>query len=241
MNQKFDLVVIGTGTAARGTAMRMRAAGWSVAVIDGKPYGGTCALRGCDPKKMLVGAASAVDLLRRMQGKGVIGESRIDWQALMAFKRGFTDPVPRKHEQSYAERGIAAFHGEARFTGPNSVAVNGSDLNARYILIATGADPVRLGIPGEEHLVDNEEFLALDALPARIVMVGGGYIAAEFSHIAARAGAQVTILQRSERMLKHFDPDVVGWLLPKFRSLGIDVRTGTVLRSRLGTIALKSG
>lgn len=231
MNQKFDLVVIGTGTAARGTAMRMRAAGWSVAVIDGKPYGGTCALRGCDPKKMLVGAASAVDHLRRMQGKGVIGESRIDWQALMAFKRGFTDPVPRKHEQSYAERGIAAFHGEARFTGPNSVAVNGSDLNARYILIATGADPVRLGIPGEEHLVDNEEFLALDALPARIVMVGGGYIAAEFSHIAARAGAQVTILQRSERMLKHFDPDVVGWLLPKFRSLGIDVRTGTVVNA----------
>lgn len=147
MNQNFDLVVIGTGTAARGTAMRMRAAGWSVAVIDGKPYGGTCALRGCDPKKMLVGAASAVDHLRRMQGKGVIGESRIDWQALMAFKRGFTDPVPRKHEQSYAERGIAAFHGEARFTGPNSVAVNDSDLNARYILIATGADPVRLAFP----------------------------------------------------------------------------------------------
>ena len=78
-------------------------------------------------------------------------------------------------------------------------------------------------------LITNEEFLALETLPERIVMVGGGYIAAEFSHIAARAGAQLTVLQRGERMLTHFDPDLVGWLMEKFQAVGIDVRTGTVV------------
>jgi len=231
MAKQFDLIVIGTGTAARGTATRIRGAGWSVAVIDSKPYGGTCALRGCDPKKILVGAASAIDHARRMRGKGVSGVPQIDWPELIAFKRGFTDPVPENHEQSYAEKGIATFHGQARFTGRNSVEVEGAQLEARHVLIATGAKPVTLGIPGEEHLIENEYFLALESLPGRIVMVGGGYIAAEFSHIAARAGAQVTVLQRGECMLAHFDPDLVGWLMEKFTTVGIDVQTGTAVEA----------
>ena len=229
MVQKFDLVVLGTGTAARSAAMRVRSAGWTVAVVDSKPYGGTCALRGCDPKKMLIGGASAIDHARRMQGKGVAGDVRIDWPALMAFKRSFTDPVPQKHEESYAAKGITTLHGEARFSRPNSVEIDGQALDARHIVIATGAVPVRLGIPGEEHLIDNEGFLALATLPRRIVMVGGGYIATEFSHIAARAGAQVTVLQRGPRMLPQFDPDLVGWLMEKFQATGIDVRTGTTV------------
>jgi len=229
MAQQFDLLVIGTGTAARVAAMRCRAAGWTVAVIDCKPFGGTCALRGCDPKKMLVAGASVIDHARRMHGKGVVGAPNIDWPELIAFKRSFTDPVPSKHEDGYRAKGIATFRGQARFTGPNSVEVDGETLDARHILIATGATPVTLGIPGEEHLITNEEFLALETLPERIVMVGGGYIAAEFSHIAARAGAQVTVLQRGERMLTHFDPDLVGWLMEKFQAIGIDVRTGTIV------------
>ena len=229
MAQQFDLIVLGTGTAARVAAMRCRAAGWTVAVIDCKPFGGTCALRGCDPKKMLVAGASVIDHARRMHGKGVVGAPNIDWPELIAFKRSFTDPVPSKHEDAYRAKGIATFHGQARFTGRNSEEVDGETLEARHILIATGATPVTLGIPGEEHLITNEEFLALETLPERIVMVGGGYIAAEFSHIAARAGAQVTVLQRGERMLTHFDPDLVGWLMEKFQAIGIDVRTGTIV------------
>ena len=223
----LDLIVLGTGTAARGAAMRCRDAGWSVAVVDCKPFGGTCALRGCDPKKMLVGGASAVDHARRMQGKGVAGLPLIDWPELIAFKRSFTDPVPQKHQKSYTEKGIATFHGQARFTGPNRVEVEGKALDAHHVLIATGATAVTLGIPGEEHLITNEDFLALEGLPGRIVMVGGGYIAAEFSHIAARAGAHVTVLQRGERMLNHFDADLVGWLMESFQAIGIDVRTET--------------
>ncbi len=225
----YDLIVIGTGTAATVAAMRVREAGWSVAVIDEKPFGGTCALRGCDPKKMLVAATEAIDAQRRMRGHGVDGDVRIDWPELMTFKRSFTDPVPQKHEQRYRDKGVDSFRGAAKFTGPSSIMVDQAELHGRHILIATGAEPVRLGISGEEHLIDNEAFLAMPSIPRRIVLVGGGYIAAEFSHIAARAGAEVTILQRGPRMLPQFEPELVGWLMESFDALGIEVRTNTVV------------
>jgi glutathione reductase (NADPH) len=227
----YDLVVIGSGTAAQVVSARVRAAGWSVAVIDHLPFGGTCALRGCDPKKMLISGAEAIDMARRMRGRGATGELGIDWPELIAFKRTFTDPVPQKQEQRLAERGIAAFHGQARFTGRTTIAVDGQNLQARHVLIATGARPVPLTFPGAEHVITSDRFLELEQLPQGIVMVGGGYIAAEFSHIAARAGAKVTVLQRAERMLTHFDPELVGWLMEKFSEIGIEARTGTAVRA----------
>lgn len=229
MSVPYDLIVIGTGTAARVAAMRVRGAGRSVAIIDERPFGGTCALRGCDPKKMLVAGAEVIDSSRRMRGNGIIGAVKIDWSDLIAFKRTFTDPVPEKHEHWYQEKGIDTFHGEARFTAPDSVSVAASELRARHILIATGAEPVQLGIPGEEHLITSDGFLSMESLPRRIVLVGGGYIAAEFAHIAARAGAKVTVLQRGPRMLRHFEPELVGWLMESFERIGVIVRTDTTV------------
>lgn len=232
MRRSYDLAVIGTGTAAMVAASRARKAGWTVAVIDFRPFGGTCALRGCDPKKLLRAGADAVARVRRMAGKGVAGPATVAWPELMAFKRTFTDPVPLHRESRFAELGIEAFRGRARFAGRNALEVEGAGtLGARRILIASGAEPVRLGIPGEEHLVDNEGFLALPSLPRRIAMVGGGYVAAEFSNIAALAGARVTILQNGARMLKAFDPDLVGWLMRSFEEHGIDTRLGTKVDS----------
>ena len=125
MTRKFDVVVIGTGEAASPVASQCRSAGWEVAVIDSRPFGGTCALRGCDPKKVLVGAAEAVDWARRMKGKGIRAEEIcIDWKELMRFKRSFTEPVPRNREEEFGKAGIAAFHGRARFAGPSSLQVN---------------------------------------------------------------------------------------------------------------------
>jgi glutathione reductase (NADPH) len=231
MANRYQLIVIGAGTAAMVAAMRVRAAGWSVAVVDFRPFGGTCALRGCDPKKMLMGGATAIDHARRMHGKGVIGDTALDWPGLMAFKRSFTDPVPEKHERRYADKGIDTYHGRARFTGRNALEIDGEAFEADHFLIAAGAEPNRLGIAGEEHLIDNEGFLELQALPRRIVLVGGGYIAAEFSHVAARAGAHVTILQHGQRLLKHFEPELVEWLMAKFHAIGVDVRTGATVES----------
>lgn len=237
MAKTYDLVVIGTGTAAQVAASRCRSAGWRVAVIDHLPFGGTCQLRGCDPKKVLVGAAEAIDHGRRMRGKGVAGEPAIAWNELIRFKRTFTEGVPAMHERSFAKNGIDAYHGRARFRGPRSVEVGGEVLEGRFVLIAAGAVPVRLGIPGEEHIITSTEFLELDQLPKRVLLVGGGYIAAEFSHIAARAGARVTVLQRADRMLTGFDPDLVGWLMEKFREIGVDVR----LKARVTAIEKDAG
>lgn len=225
----FDLIVIGTGTAAAVAAMRVRKAGWTVAVIDEKPFGGTCALRGCDPKKMLVAGAEVIDAQHRMSSNGVDGATSINWPELIRFKRSFTGPVPKKHENRYDEAGIVTVRGTAQFTGPSSLRVGMEELTARSILIASGAKPIRLGIPGEEHLIDNESFLALESLPKRIVLVGGGYIAAEFSHIAASAGAQVTVIQRGPRMLTHFEPELVGWLMEAFERIGIRVLTDSTV------------
>src|SRR5712691_4652615 len=227
MAKSYDLAVIGSGTAASVAANRCRSAGWRVAVIDHLPFGGTCALRGCDPKKVLVGAAEVIDRARRMRGKGLAGAPSIAWHDLMRFKRTFTEPVPAMMERSFAEKGIDTYHGHARFSDGRTVVVGNDALESRFIFVAAGAVPVRLGMPGEEHLISSTEFLELDELPKRIVLVGGGYIAAEFSHIAARAGAKVTVLQRAERMLKQFDADLVGWLTEGMRNAGIDVRLNT--------------
>jgi glutathione reductase (NADPH) len=232
MPKQYDLIAIGSGTAASVAASRCRAGGWKVAVVDHLPLGGTCALRGCDPKKVLVGVAEVVDAARRLRGKGIGGgESVIDWRALMAFKRGFTDPVPEMKEKGFAGSGIDVYNGQARFRGPTSIEVGGTLLESRFVLIATGAVPARLGIRGEEHLITSTEFLELDTLPPRIVLVGGGYISTEFSHIAARAGARVTVLQRSDRLLPPFDADLVTWLTEKSRALGIDVRLNAPVAS----------
>ena len=227
----YDVIVIGTGTAAQVVSSRVRRAGRSVAIIDHRPFGGTCALRGCDPKKMLVSGAEAADWARRMHRRGVVGELRIDWKELIAFKRTFTDPVPKKREESFAKQGIDAFHGMARFSGPDTVIVEGRALKGRNIVIAAGARPVPLDFPGAEHAITSDAFMELEDLPKRIVMVGGGYIAAEFSHIAARAGAKVTVLQRAERMLTRFDPELVGWLMEKFSEIGVEVQTGTAVEA----------
>jgi glutathione reductase (NADPH) len=227
----YDLIVIGTGTAARVASARVRSAGWSVAVIDHRPFGGTCALRGCDPKKVLVGASEVVDLVDRMAGRGIVGKAGIDWPELMAFKRRFTDPVPQHQEHYFARNGIDAFHGAARFVAPHEIELDGQRLEARHVLLASGARPAPLGFPGEQHLATSDAFLELDRLPARLVLVGGGFIAAEFCHIAASAGVAVTVLQRGPRMLRPFDPDLVGWLTERLRSMGIDIRTETTVKA----------
>lgn len=228
MADKYDLVAIGTGSAASAVASRCRAAGWKVAIIDSRPFGGTCALRGCDPKKVLVGAADAIDWARRMNGKGIRSEQlHIEWKELIQFKRSFTEPVPRSREESFRKAGIDSFHGRARFVGPNSIAVDDRVLESRYTVIATGQRPAELGISGQEHLTTSDQFLELDTLPRRIVFIGGGYIAFEFAHVAIRAGSLVTILHRGSRPLPRFDPDLVALLVEKTRGLGADVQVGT--------------
>jgi glutathione reductase (NADPH) len=233
-DNNFDIIVIGTGVAASTVAHKCCSEGWKVAVIDSRPFGGTCALRGCDPKKVLVGAAEVIDMNKRMKGKGIKtnGVPAINWQELMRFKRSFTEPVPESREKSFQKAGIITFHGRARFTGSTTLKLrNNESLEGRYILIAAGAEPVKLNIAGEQYLTTSDQFLELDQLPDRIVFVGGGYISFEFAHVAARAGVKaVTIIHRGTRPLENFDLDLVNMLVEGTRNLGINVMLQTEVK-----------
>lgn len=231
MDQKFDVAVIGTGTAATGIALACAEQRQRVAVIDRRPYGGTCALRGCDPKKVMVATTSTVDRLRRLTDADTLeGAGRVNWSGLQAFKRTFTDPVPRNKENKFREAGIETLHGSAEFIGSNELRVGSDTLRAKRIVIASGSEPIPLPIEGPEHLASSDEFLEMEQLPEHITLVGGGYIGFEFAHIAARAGARVTLLNRGERVLKGFDPDLVELLVGHTRALGIEVLTGHEVR-----------
>jgi glutathione reductase (NADPH) len=226
MDRQYDLVVVGTGVTS-AVASRCREAGWSVAVVDRQPFGGTCALRGCVPKKILVSAADAVQGARDLTGKGVpAGPLAIDWPELMRFKRSLVDPTTERTEQGWARMGVEQFHGRARFVGPATLAVGDDRLTGRRILIAAGSEPVRLSFPGAERLTPSDGFLNLDRLPSRVLFVGGGYVSFEFAHVAARAGAQVTVLHRGPRPLEGFDPDLVDMLVRRTRELGVRVELG---------------
>jgi len=228
MAKQFDVVAIGTGAGASAVASRCRAAGWQVAIIDSRPFGGTCALRGCDPKKVLVGAAEVIDWARRMKGNGIRSEQlSVDWHELMRFKRTFTQPVPKRREEGFAKAGIVAFHGRAHFVRPNAVQVGDEVLQARFVVIAAGQKPADLKIPGQELLTTSEQFLELDELPRRILFIGGGYIAFEFAHVAPRVGSEVTIVHRGVRPLALFDPDLVEQVVTRTRELGVNVELGT--------------
>ena len=233
MTSSFDLLVVGSGAGGSTVATRCRAAGWTVAVVDKNPFGGTCALRGCDPKKVLVGAAAASDAAHALSGKGVRSDGlAIDWPELMRFKRTFTDPVPEQRKAALRRAGIEAFQGVARFTGPSTLAIGDATVEARRaIVIAAGAKPANLEIAGREHLLTSDDFLELPSLPSSIVFVGGGYIAFEFAHIAARAGARVAIVHRGQRPLELFDADLVERLVQRTQALGIDLRTRAEVRA----------
>lgn len=232
--RSFDLIVIGSGTAASTTALKCSSAGWRVAVIDSLPFGGTCALRGCEPKKVFVEAANVIDANQRHKDIGIVGSERIHikWSDLIRFKRTFTEPFPMHREDSYNKVGIISFHGHAKFIGPTKLVVESKAadsnidvvLDGKHILIATGANPVKLNIPGSENIITSDQFLeyAEENLPDKIVFVGGGYISFEFAHVAARAGARVTILHRGRRPLERFDPDLVNLLMQRSREVGID-------------------
>ena len=224
--------MIGTGAAGSTAAHKCRKAGWNVAIVDSRPFGGTCALRGCDPKKVLVGAAELLDWNRRMEGRGVAAsDTQIDWPTLMRFKRTFTGPVPGNQERGYVKAGITPLHGRARFLDDATLELADDKLVGRFILIAAGAKPATLGIPGEEDLIKSDQFLALEHLPRRIVFVGGGYISFEFAHVAARAGAKVQILHRGARPLERFDSDLVDRLVQATRELGIEVLVNTAVEA----------
>jgi glutathione reductase (NADPH) len=222
--KEYDVIVLGGGPAGGGVAVPLAKSGKKVAMVESVAYGGTCPLRGCNPKKVLMSGAEAVHMAGLMSGHGVVGRPRIDWPRLMEFKQSFVDPVPERARKAYRDKGIDALFGFARFTGPDRVEVNGETLVAKDICICVGLTPSDLPVEGGEGLPCSDDFLDLPQMPESVIFLGGGFIAFEFAHIARQAGAGVTLVNRSGRVLRKFDPVLSEELVKASEAAGIDVR-----------------
>lgn len=211
--------------------------GLSVGITDELPYGGTCALRGCDPKKVIIGATEVRDFAQRLKGKGIDTIPNINWKDIMAFKQTFVDEMPRKIEKGYKKNGIDTFHSSATFRNENTLSVGNETIQADKVVIASGSKPKVLDFEGGQLAKTSTDFLNLKELPQSLLFIGGGYIAFEFAHIAARSGAEVTIVHRGKRPLENFDKDIVKHLVDVTRNLGIKI----VLETEVSKIESKDG
>lgn len=224
MQKEYDLVVLGTGGAGFRVAMQTREVGWRVAAIDEGPFGGTCAIRGCIPKKILAGTAEVMDLNRHLMQLDIItNPQKLNWQSLIQFKNSFTDPVPQRTINKLKKAGIDIYEGPPKFIGNIEIAINDQVIKAKMAHIAVGAKPAKLPIDGFEYLITSDDFLNLLHLPKEIIFVGGGYVSFEFAHIAARFNAKVTILHKDQHPLNKFDEDLVKQLLAYSKDIGITI------------------
>lgn len=221
--KEFDVFVIGTGSSGKTIAFDCAKAGMKVAIADNREYGGTCAIRGCDPKKVLVGVTEIYQAAKNLENKGLTNLPKINWEHLQKYKQSFTSPVPRVHERRLKEAGISLYHQSPKFLDANNLSVEGKTVKAKKIVIATGMVPIELKIPGREHLKTSDDFLNLEILPSKITFIGGGYIGMEFAHIAARCGVKTTVIHSRDSILKSFDKGLTKKLTTISEDLGIQI------------------
>ena len=231
MEHSYDLIVIGGGPAGGAVASPCSEAGLSVAMLEKDAFGGVCPLRGCNPKKVLLGPAELRAAVHHLAAHGLEGDVRINWPQLMDFVRSFTRPVPDSAENAYQMKGIETYHGAARFLDAHRVQVGEDVLHGKYIAICSGRVPRPVSFAGVGPLPTSNEFLELEELPRRIACIGGGVVAVELAGLALHAGATVHLLHRSERLLRGFDPDCVTALMDALGQAGMDIHINTSVLS----------
>jgi glutathione reductase (NADPH) len=228
----FDLFVIGAGSGGVRAARIAANHGAKVAIAEEYRIGGTCVIRGCVPKKLLVYASRFEDEFEDAAGFGwTLGDRSFDWATLIANKDREIARLESIYRANLDKAGVEIFETRALLEDANTVRLlkSGRAVSARTILIATGARPtVDRSLPGVEHAITSNEAFHLERFPKRIVIAGGGYIAVEFAGIFAGLGAETTLLYRGERILRGFDDDLRAGLTEEYERRGIRVRTGLV-------------
>ncbi len=223
----FDLFTIGAGSGGVAASRRAAAYGAKVAIAEGRRVAGTCVLRGCVPKKLLIYGVHFADEIEDAAGYGwTIGASSLDWAKLIAAKDREIDRLHGIYVKLLQNSGVAILDGWAQIVGPHEVRIGDRVVRARHILVASGGRPEKPPIPGIEHTISSDEALDLKALPRRMVIVGGGYIAVEFAGIFRAAGVEVTELIRADRILRGFDGDIRSHLMAEMSKRGIGIQAG---------------
>lgn len=230
MAYDVDYFVIGAGSAGVRSARIAAGHGARVAIAEEHRVGGTCVIRGCVPKKLLViGAHFAEDLEDARRYGWTIEERRFDWPTLRDNVLADVDRLNRAYQSTLDSHGVETIPGRATITGPNRVTVAGRTITARHVLVATGARPQLPDIPGAEHGITSNEVFHLPALPRRIIIVGGGYIANEFAGIFHQLGTEVTQVLRGNRLLRGWEPALADRLLAIAMQKGIGFRLNAQL------------
>ena len=225
MAGQYDVVILGGGNAGFGVSMVTHEAGKSIAFAENWDFGGTCPNRGCTPKKFLVAAAHALHEIEIAKAHGIeVGEPKLDWAALIKREKDMVAHVPDAMADLAGKRGDI-YRGTARFVGPNCIDVDGRRLEGDNIVIATGSKPRPLPIPGADLMITSDDMLSEEDQPTEIVFVGGGVIAMEFSHVYARAGTKVTILEVMPRLLPQIEEGAVAALRAESERIGVTVHT----------------
>ena len=222
----FDLFVVGAGSGGVRASRIAASHGARVAVAEEYRVGGTCVIRGCVPKKMLVyGSHFAEDLEDAARFGWTIEGAKFDWKTLRDIVLADVDRLNTAYQNTLDSNKCTTFHERAVISGPNAVTLaSGKTVSAKYILIATGGWPVTPDIPGAEHGITSNEVFHLDELPKRVVIAGGGYIANEFAGIFRALGSHVTIVNRSDQILRGYDEQIRDRLLQISMMKGIDFR-----------------
>jgi len=220
----YDLFVIGAGSGGVRASRIAAGFGARVAIVEQYRVGGTCVIRGCIPKKLLVYAAHFREDFEDAAGYGwTVGEPEFSWSRLIANKNAEIARLEAVYVDLLEKAGVAILRGTARIVDAHAVEVDGRRITAKYILVATGARPSVPRIPGVEHAITSNEAFELSALPRRILIVGGGYIAVEFAGIFNGLGSQVTLSYRGAQILRGFDDDLRHHLAAELAKRGIRI------------------
>ena len=227
----FDLFVIGAGSGGVRAARVAAAYGARVAIAEEYKVGGTCVIRGCVPKKLLVyGAHFAEDLDDAAMFGWDVPQKRFDWAVLRDNVLAEVGRLEGAYTETLTNHEVTIFNERATITGPNGITLaSGKDLTADKILIATGARPVMPELAGIEHAISSNEVFHLDKLPKRIVIAGGGYIANEFAGIFHQFGSHVTLVNRTDVILRGYDQQIVDRLLQISLRKGIEFRFNSTI------------
>jgi glutathione reductase (NADPH) len=223
----FDLFTIGAGSGGVAGSRRAASYGVKVGIAEDSRIGGTCVMRGCVPKKLLVYGAQFADAFEDARGFGwEVAPPRFDWPTLIANKNKELDRLEGIYRNLLKD--CTLFEARATLVDPHTIALsNGKRVTAETIIVATGSHPVTPEIPGIEHVISSNEALELPQLPRHILIVGGGYIALEFANIFSGLKAQVTVACRREEILYGFDDDIRVDIAKEMRQRGITIRTRT--------------
>lgn len=225
MAYDFDLYVIGAGSGGVRAARFAAGFGAKVAVAESRYLGGTCVNVGCVPKKLLVYGAHFAEDFEQASGFGwSLGEAKFDWTTLIANKDREINRLNGIYRNLLVNSGVTLHESHAKVLGPHEVEVNGQRFTAEHILIATGGWPQIPDIPGREHAISSNEAFFLKALPKRVLVVGGGYIAVEFAGIFHGLGAQTTLVYRGDLFLRGFDGAVRQHLQEELVKRGMDLQ-----------------